>query len=94
MLFVVQADRSTGKQVLEPLVVSAMIEGWTSVLETQRFQLTAPGVHCEAIGEACSSMASIGLRGAALLLLAAAPAVRYELSEAWEAVLRQIAGTP
>jgi hypothetical protein len=49
-------------------------------------------LHRPAIEAAINEMPRLGLKAAARLLIAAAPAVRSSLSENWEQLLRQISG--
>jgi hypothetical protein len=90
MLLVVQAELSPARRVLEPLIVNGMQADWRSVLDTQRFRLAAPGVHYPAIEAAWQRLAQTGLSAAAELLLSAAPAVRYDLTDNWQAALGRL----
>jgi hypothetical protein len=94
LLVVLHTGASAARQLLEPLIVGALGRGWGFVLECQRFRLSAPGNHAPAIEAARSSMNSLGLHGAAALLLAADPAVRYGLNDHLIDALRKIARLP
>ena len=86
-----QVTPSLAQRVLEPLVVSTIVRGWTTVLESQRFALRAPAKNCPAIQKTIASMEKDGIRGAARLLLTAAPAVAFELGADWEELLKRVA---
>ncbi|MCH7855078.1 MAG: hypothetical protein IIB76_12205 [Proteobacteria bacterium] len=83
--------QSLAQRVLEPLVVSTIVRGWTSVLESERFALRAPVKNCPDIEESIASMEKDGIRGAARLLLAAASAVAFEIGANWEELLKRVA---
>lgn len=91
LILVVHVSQSLARRVLEPLVVSTIVRGWTSVLESERFALRAPVKNCPAIEESIASMEKDGIRGAARLILAAAPAVAFELGANWEELLKRVA---
>jgi hypothetical protein len=91
LLVVLHAGASAARQLLEPLIVDAMGSGWEFVLQCQRFRLSTPGNHAPTVEAARLSMNSLGLRGAAALLLAADPAVRYGLNAYLIDALRKIA---
>jgi len=76
---------------LEPLVVSELADGWSAVVENESFALRAPLQHTPPIQEAIAEMRTSGLKGAARLLQAAAPAVRFPLGSRWEDFLRALA---
>ena len=83
---------SLARRVLEPVVIPIIAEGWSSVLDNESFALHSPMLHRPAIEAAINEMPRLGLKAAARLLIAAAPAVRSSLSENWEQLLRQISG--
>ncbi|MGA2794449.1 MAG: hypothetical protein ABSE69_13120 [Roseiarcus sp.] len=92
LLLVSHTAYSLARRVIEPVVVSIVAEEWSTVLNDESFALRSPMQHTPAIEAALSNMNSLGLKAAASLLLAAAPAVRAPLSESWEQLLRQISG--
>jgi hypothetical protein len=92
LLLVSHTARSLARQVIEPVVVSIIAEGWSTVLSNEGFALRSSMQHAPAIETALSDIRSPGLKAAARLLLAAAPTVKASLSESWEQLLRQISG--
>lgn len=92
LLLISHSAHSLARRALEPLVVPHMLEGWSAVLRDETFALRAPFQHVPEIEAAIDEMKSSGLRGAARLMLAAAPAVRATLSETWVKFLRLIDG--
>jgi len=92
LLLISHTGYSMARRVLEPLVVPQIVEGWSTVVEDESFALLAPLQHLPAIEAAIVEAKSSGLRGAARVMLAAAPAVRVSLTENWRELLRQISG--
>ena len=93
LLLVSHTAHSLARRVIEPVVVSIVAEGWSTVLKDETFALRSPMQHTPDIEVALSDMNSHGLKAAACLLLAAAPAVSVPLSQSWEQLLRQISGS-
>jgi hypothetical protein len=89
-LLVAHTASSCARHVLERLVATEIVEGWTQVLQDEGFALRAPLEHSTAIETAIAKTETSGLAGAAHLLLAAAPAVQTPLSEEWITFLRHI----
>jgi hypothetical protein len=69
-----------------------IVEGWTRVLKNESFTLRAPLQHSPAIEAAIAETKASGVRGAAGIILAAAPAVKVSLPEHWIKTLQQISG--
>ena len=92
LLLVSHTAHSFARRRLEPVVVPIVAEGWSTVLENESFALRSPMQHRRAIEAAVNEMPRFGLKAAARLLVAAAPAVGASLSGSWEQVLRQIIG--
>jgi hypothetical protein len=92
LLLISHVAISLARRVLEPLVVPLFEEGWSTVLKDETFALRSPLRHVPAIEAAIEWIKSSGLKGAARLLLAAAPAVGTSLSETWMQLLDQISG--
>lgn len=90
-LLVSHTAHSLARRVLEPVVVPIVAEGWSTVLDNEGFALRSPVQHRPAA--AIKEMPTLGLKAAARLLLAAAPAVQASLSGSWERLLRQISGS-
>ncbi|MGM4988958.1 hypothetical protein [Tardiphaga sp. 841_E9_N1_2] len=93
MLLVSHAALSLCRRVIEPVVVPIVAEGWSAVLEKEGFALRSPMQHRPAMEAAINEIPKVGLRAAADLLLATAPAVGVPLSQSWEQLLRQISGS-
>jgi len=91
-LLISHAASSLARNVLEPLLVPRIIEGWTTVLQDERFALRSPLLHAPSLEAAIGETRSTGLIGAAKLLLAAAPAVGVSLPDGWLQVLHKIKG--
>ncbi|MBI4190940.1 MAG: hypothetical protein HY525_10435 [Betaproteobacteria bacterium] len=91
MILVGHIAQSLARRALESMLVPFLERGWRDVLERQRFRLRSPAKYCPAIEEAVAALPKDGLRAAARLIIAAAPAVGEVLSESWEVVLRQAA---
>ena len=92
MLVVGHLAHSLARRVLEPIVVPKIAAGWAAVLKDQSFALRAPAINCPDMEAAVTSIDTSGLKGAARLILAAAPAVGYELDAGWEELLVRIGG--
>jgi hypothetical protein len=92
-LLVCHTAASLARRVLEPIVVTEVVEGWSRVLADEGFALRAPLEHAPAIEAAISDTRSSGLSGAARLLLAAAPATNAQPGEKWVELLRRISGS-
>ena len=90
MFVVGHLAQSLARRVLEPIVVPKIAAGWAAVLEDQSFALRAPAINCPDMEAAVTSIDTSGLKGAARLILAAAPAVGYELDAGWEELLVRI----
>jgi hypothetical protein len=93
LLLVSHTAQSLSRRLLEPIVIPIIAEGWSVVLNNEGFALRSPTQYQPAIEVAINEMPKVGLRAAAHLLLAAAPAVRATLSQSWEQLLRQIGGS-
>jgi hypothetical protein len=91
LLLVYYTSISSARRVLEPLVVSELADGWSAVVENESFALRAPLQHTPPIQEAIAEMRTSGLKGAARLLQAAAPAARFPLGSRWEEFLQTLA---
>jgi len=92
LLLVSYTGASLCRRALEPVVVDEIVQGWSSVLANESFALRSPSLHREAIADAIEEARSTGLRGAARLILAAAPAVGRAVSDGWQQHLLRIAG--
>jgi hypothetical protein len=92
LLLVYYTSVSSARRILEPLVISELADGWSAVVENESFALRAPLQHTPPIQEAIAEMRTSGLKGAARLLLTAAPAVRFPLGSRWQEFLRALAG--
>jgi tetratricopeptide (TPR) repeat protein len=90
LLLVCDTAQSGARAVLEPLVIEELANGWSRVIEEETFALHMPLVYGPDIVAATKEMRSSGLRGAARLILAAAPASRYPLSKQWLKLLQTI----
>jgi hypothetical protein len=90
LLLVSYTAPSLARRVIEPVVVPIIAEGWSTVLSNEGFALRSPIQHTPAIEAAINDTKFLGLKAAASLLIAAAPAVEASLSESWEQRLRQI----
>jgi hypothetical protein len=88
LLLVYYLGHSFARRVLEPLIVPEIVEGWTTVIRNESFALRAPMQHVPKIEAAITEARTTGVKGAAKILLAAAPAVRASLTEAWIKPLR------
>ncbi len=82
--------QSMARRVLEPIVAPKIAAGWVVVLKDQRYALRAPTINCPDIEAAVASIGTSGLKGAARLILAAAPAVGYQLDAGWEELLMKV----
>ncbi|MGD9815186.1 MAG: hypothetical protein AB7Q23_08260 [Hyphomonadaceae bacterium] len=91
MTLVGHIAQSMARRALEPLIIPVLQRGWMDVLANQRFRMTAPMRHCPAIEAAVAELPKDGLRAAARLILAAAPAVAETLSDNWLQVLEPLA---
>jgi len=94
MILVAHVAQSLARHALEILLVPFLERGWRDVLERQRFRLRNPEKYCPAIEEAVVALPKEGLRAAARLIIAAAPAVGEVLSDSWRAMLRKVALVP
>ena len=92
LILIYHTANSFARRVLEPLVVPHIVEGWTTVVNEEGFALRAPLQHTPAIKAAIAETEAAGLRGAAKIILSAAPAVGVSLTEAWITPLRLISG--
>jgi hypothetical protein len=92
LLLVYYLGHSSARRVLEPLIVPQIVEGWTTVIRNESFALRAPLQHVPMIEAAIAEARTTGVKGAAKIVLAAAPAVRASLTEAWIKPLRLISG--
>jgi hypothetical protein len=92
LILIYHLAHSLARRVLEPLVVPHIVEGWTTVVRDESFALRAPFRHVPAIKAAIAETEATGLKGAAKIILAAAPAVRVSLTDAWIEPLRLISG--
>lgn len=92
LLLVHQTSFSSARRILEPYVVAEVLEGWSIVLKNETFLLRAPIQYGAMIGAAIEGAKTTGLKGAARLLLAAAPAVRVLLTPRWVEILESIGG--
>ena len=92
LLLIYHLAHSSARRKLEPLVVPHIVEGWITVARDESFALRAPLQHVPAIEAAIAETEATGLKGAAKLMIAAAPAVRVSLPEKWIAPLLQISG--
>lgn len=90
LLVISHVSYSLARRVLERLLIPQIVEGWSSVLRDETFALRAPLQHAPEIGAAVVDMQTSGLKGAARLMLAAAPAVRASLSDSWVELLQKI----
>jgi hypothetical protein len=90
LLLVCDTAQSGARPALEPLVVEELANGWSHVVSDETFALQMPLAHGPDIEAAIKEMRSSGLRGAARLILVAAPAARYPLSEKWLKFLQMI----
>lgn len=93
LLLVSHTAHSLARRVLEPVVVPIVADGWSTVLDNEGFALRSPIQHRPAIEAALKEMPTRGLKAAAHLLIAAAPAVSASLSGNWERLLGQISGS-
>jgi tetratricopeptide (TPR) repeat protein len=87
-----QVANSLGRQALEPLVVSALAEGWRFVLERQRFLLSMPIRSAPAIEVAIELLRQRGIRAGPQLLEAAANGAKLELPTEWRPFLAALGG--
>jgi hypothetical protein len=92
LILIYHTANSLARRVLEPLVVPHIVEGWTTVVNDEGFALRAPLQHTAAIKAAIAETEATGLKGAAKIILAAAPAVSVSLTEAWIKPIRLISG--
>lgn len=90
LLLVCHTASSSARRVLEPIVVTEVVKGWSRVVAYEGFALRAPLEHAPAIEAGIADAKSSGLSGAARLLLAAAPAARAQPGEKWVELLRRI----
>ena len=92
LLLVCHAGPSFCRRTLEPVIVDEVVGGWSNVIANEGFALRSPLVYVPQIAAAIEDARSTGLKGAALILLAAAPAARRELSDSWRNFLLRIIG--
>src|SRR5262249_17618341 len=92
LLLIFHTALSLARRGLEPVIVPIIEEGWSTVSSDESFALRSPMQHVPAIAAAIGDMKSVGLKAAARLILAAAPAVKVSLSESWEQLLHRISG--
>jgi hypothetical protein len=92
LLLVSHAASSLCQRVLEPVVVDELVSGWSSVLANEGFALRSTMIYGPMIAAAVEEARVAGLKGAARLLIAAAPAVRRDLSVAWRQFLSRLVG--
>lgn len=92
LLLVYYLGHSFARGVLEQIIVPQILEGWTTVTTNEGFALRAPLQHVPVIEAAIAETRTTGVKGAAKLVLAAAPAVRASLTEAWIKPLRLLSG--
>jgi len=90
LLLVSHAAASFGRRILGPVAVQEIVGGWSNVFANERFALRSPLSHVPEIAAAIEDARSTGLKGAAQVLLAAAPAVRREVTEGWRDFLLRI----
>jgi hypothetical protein len=90
LLLVAHVSHSCARNILEPPVIEELTNGWSMVLAEETFALRLPLLHGSDIEAAIAEMRSSGLRGAARLILAAAPAARFTLDEKWIKFLQLI----
>jgi tetratricopeptide (TPR) repeat protein len=90
--WVFQVGNNMGRRALEPLVIEYLVTGWRHVLAQQSFALSAPFRYTPAIEAAINEVERNGIRAAPDLIFAAAPAVRFELSENWRKFLEIVKG--
>jgi hypothetical protein len=64
--------------------------GWQYVLDHQAFSLLGAARNVPMIKAALDDTTTVGLRGAARIVLAAAPAVGMELPQDWEQALSRL----
>jgi hypothetical protein len=91
LLLVSHAAHTLARRIIEPIVVPIIGGGWGEVVANETFALRSPIQYVPEIETAVRDMRTLGLKAAARLLLAAAPAVNVPLSSNWEQLLRQIA---
>ncbi|MBP0111065.1 hypothetical protein [Bradyrhizobium vignae] len=91
LLLVSHAAHSLARRKIEPIVVALIADGWSKVIAHETFALKAPLRHVPEMEAGLSDLDSIGLKAAARLLLAAAPAVDVSLPPHWDQLLRKIA---
>lgn len=82
--------QSCGRYVLEPPFIESLISGWATVLDKQRFMLRNPAQNCPGMEQAIVDMEKEGLPAAARLVLAAAPAMAFELGPNWQKLLARV----
>jgi hypothetical protein len=92
LLLISHTAHSLARRVIEPIVVAIIAEGWSEVVANESFALRSPMRYVPELEAALGDMRTVGLKAAARLLLAAAPAVNVPLSPSWEQLLHQIAG--
>jgi hypothetical protein len=85
--WVFQVGNNMARRALEPLVIESLATGWRHVLTQQSFALSAPFRYTPAIEAAIDNVERNGIRAAPDLIFAAAPAVRFELSDNWRKCL-------
>jgi hypothetical protein len=69
LLLVSNAAHSGARDVLEPLVVGELVNGWSRVVAEEAFALRMPLLHGPDIETAIQEMRSSGLKGAARLIV-------------------------
>jgi hypothetical protein len=97
LLLVCHAGSSLCRRVLEPVAVDEIVGGWSNVVANEGFALRSTIIYGPRITAAVEEARVAGLKGAARLFLAAAPAVRRErmLSDGpdgWRQLLLRIIG--
>ena len=92
LLLISHTAHSLARRVIEPIVVAMIAEGWSEAVANESFALRSPMRYVPELEAALGDMRTVGLKAAARLLLAAAPAVNVPLSPSWEQLLHQIAG--
>jgi hypothetical protein len=92
LLLVSHTAHSLARRMIEPIVVRIIADGWSEVVANESFALRLPIRYLPELEAAVGDLRSVGLKAAARLLLAAAPAVNVPLSPSWEQLLHQIAG--
>lgn len=92
LYWIYQAANSPGRRALEPAVVRAIADGWTHVLEHQRFMLSMPMRSAPTIEAAVKVFVQQGLRAAPQLIEAAAEGARVAIPPQWRTLLDLLGG--